>query len=136
MSEESAPEPKQCLKHCSVVVFYQESIVHHKYAPRGHTVNKEYYLKVLKRLCDTVRRKQSDLWRSGGSTTCPIISSYPAILGQTYASYYVNSPLKGRRFENVLVEDTKCKEMNHLLAIAKSVFKVCLRSARTAGRRL
>ena len=37
-------------------------IVHHKYAPEGQTINKEYYLKVLFCLCDAVQRKWQDVW--------------------------------------------------------------------------
>ena len=36
--------------------------VHHKYAPVGQTVTKEYYQQVLRRLCDAVWRKRPDLW--------------------------------------------------------------------------
>ena len=35
-------------------LFACESVVHYEFAPRGHTVNEEYYVKVLKRLRDTV----------------------------------------------------------------------------------
>ena len=39
-------------------------IVHHKYAPVGQTVTKEYYQQVLRRLRDAVRRKRTDLWKA------------------------------------------------------------------------
>ena len=37
-------------------------IVHHEYAPKGQTINKEYYLQVLRRLREAVRRKRPDMW--------------------------------------------------------------------------
>ena len=33
--------------------------MHYKLAPRGQTINKEYYVEVLKRLRDAVRRKRT-----------------------------------------------------------------------------
>jgi len=45
--------------------FDSEGIVHHKYAPDGQTINKEFYLKVLRRLRESVRRKRPEKWRVG-----------------------------------------------------------------------
>ena len=39
-----------------------EDFVHYEFAPRGQTINKEYYVEVLKRLCDAVRRKRTRFW--------------------------------------------------------------------------
>jgi hypothetical protein len=36
-------------------------IVHHSYAPEGQTINKEYYLEVIRHLCDAVQCKRPDL---------------------------------------------------------------------------
>ena len=33
-----------------------KGIVHHEFVPRGETVNREFYLKVMKRLWEAVRR--------------------------------------------------------------------------------
>jgi hypothetical protein len=47
-----------------LVVFLDcEGIIHHKFLPRGQTVNKEYYLKVMKMLRESVRRIRPGLWR-------------------------------------------------------------------------
>ena len=37
-----------------MVVFDWKGLVHHEFIPRGQTVNKEYYRKVLKRLREAV----------------------------------------------------------------------------------
>ena len=37
-------------------------IVHHKFLSEGQTVNKEYYLGVMRRLREAVRQKRKDLW--------------------------------------------------------------------------
>jgi hypothetical protein len=44
--------------------FDYRGIVHHNYAPEGQTVNKEYYLEVIRHLRDAVWRKRLDLGAS------------------------------------------------------------------------
>ena len=45
--------------------FDSEGIVHNEYAPDGQTINKEFYLEVLRRLCASVRRKWWEKWQDG-----------------------------------------------------------------------
>jgi len=45
--------------------FYANGIVHKEFVPPGQTVNQQFYLKVLKRLCDSVRKKRPEMWSSG-----------------------------------------------------------------------
>jgi len=45
--------------------FDSECIVHHEYAPDGQTINKEFYLEVLRHLHESVRRKRPEKWRDG-----------------------------------------------------------------------
>jgi len=53
--EKSSPRPKKARQSCSnvkvmlIVFFDWKGIVHHEFVPRGETVNKEFYLKVMKR---------------------------------------------------------------------------------------
>lgn len=67
----SSPRPKKArqsrsqIKSMLIVFFYHEGVVHHEYAPKGQTINKEYYVEILKRLRDAVRRKRPHLWSSG-----------------------------------------------------------------------
>ena len=42
----------------------RKGVVHHEYAPQGRTINKEYYLEVLKQLHDAVQRKRAHLSES------------------------------------------------------------------------
>lgn len=69
------------------VFFDQEGVIHHEYALKDQTVNKEYYKEVLKRLRDAVRRKRPDLWTSGDwmlhQRACPFIATCPAISCET-----------------------------------------------------
>ena len=46
--------------------FDSEGIVHHEYAPDRQTINKEFYVEVLRRLCESVRRKDR---KNGGMAT-------------------------------------------------------------------
>ena len=41
--------------------FDYRGVVHHKFVPEGQTVNKEYYLAVLRRLREALRHKRPDL---------------------------------------------------------------------------
>lgn len=55
--------------HCEVVngintvkavltaFFYVKGVVHHEFSHRGQTVNKNYYIAVLRRFIDTIQRK-------------------------------------------------------------------------------
>jgi hypothetical protein len=45
------------------VFFDSEGVVHYEFLPQGRTVNKEYYLEVIQRLRETVRKKRPDAWR-------------------------------------------------------------------------
>ncbi|RLU15332.1 hypothetical protein DMN91_012326 [Ooceraea biroi] len=50
-----ARQSQSNVKAMLTVFFDQEGVVHHEYAPQGRTTNKEYYLEVLKRLCDALK---------------------------------------------------------------------------------
>ena len=51
---------------CVYIIFFDcEGAVHYEFAPRGQTINEEYYVGALKRLRDAVRRKRPRFWSSG-----------------------------------------------------------------------
>jgi len=52
----------QMLRSCGLVFFYANGIVHKEFVPPGQTVNQQFYLKVLKRLRDIVRKKRPEIW--------------------------------------------------------------------------
>lgn len=64
------PRPKKIkqfrskVKLLLTVFFDWRGIVHYEFLPYGQTVNKEYYLTVLKNLRDAVRRKRPELWKN------------------------------------------------------------------------
>ena len=70
--------------------FDSEGIVHHEYAPDGQTINKEFYLEVLRRLRESVRRKRPEKWRDGdwilqheNAPARTHFTSYAVVFGQT-----------------------------------------------------
>ena len=36
-------------------------VVRHEFLPQGRTINKEYYLQVMRKLCKAIRQKRPDL---------------------------------------------------------------------------
>jgi len=59
----NSPKPKKArqvrsnVKIMLISFFNANGIVHNKFVPPGQTVNQQFYLKVLKRLCDSVQKK-------------------------------------------------------------------------------
>jgi len=48
-----------------LIICYANGIVHKEFVPPGQTVNQQFYLKVLKRLRDTVWKKRPEMWNNG-----------------------------------------------------------------------
>jgi len=65
-----SPRPKKAkqvrrnIKSMLICFFDHKGIVHKEFVPPGHTVNAAFYVEVLKRLRDNVRRKRPDQWRT------------------------------------------------------------------------
>ncbi|UYV82243.1 PlexA [Cordylochernes scorpioides] len=64
------PRPKKALQVRSNVkvlltVFFDcRGVVHHEFLPQGRTVNKEYYLQVMRNLREVICQKRPDLWKN------------------------------------------------------------------------
>ena len=124
--------------------------MHYEFAPRGQTINKEYYVEVLKRLRDAVRRKRPCFWSSGDwvlhHDIAPIHSSN---LVQQFLAKHKDvqlrqppySPdiapcdfwmlpklkiaLKRKRFDNIeMIQSDATRELK---AILKSAFEDCFK---------
>ena len=65
-----SPRPKKSrqvrsnIKSMLICFFDQKGIVNKEFVPPGHTVNVAFYVEVLKRLRENVRRKRPDQWRN------------------------------------------------------------------------
>ena len=105
--------------------FYHKGVIHHEYAPPGQTLTKEYYIEVLHRLRDAIRRKWQ-FWVIGDWQLHHNNAPSSAIMQVFLAKHHITqvcqspyspdlapcdfwlfrklkSPLKGRRFVNVTV---------------------------------
>ncbi|UYV73990.1 JRKL, partial [Cordylochernes scorpioides] len=64
------PRPKKArqvrsnVKVLLPVFFDCRGVVHHEFLPQGRTVNKEYYLQVMRNLREVIRQKRPDLWKN------------------------------------------------------------------------
>ena len=52
------------MKVLLIVFFDWQGVVYHEFTPNGQTINKKYYLNVLRRLREAIRRKRPILWSS------------------------------------------------------------------------
>ncbi|UYV79154.1 hypothetical protein LAZ67_17001276 [Cordylochernes scorpioides] len=47
-----------------VITGDEAGVVHHEFLPQGRTVNKEYYLQVMRNLRKAIRQKRPDFWKN------------------------------------------------------------------------
>ncbi|GFX23891.1 mariner Mos1 transposase [Trichonephila clavipes] len=64
LDQKKARPERSNIKVMLIVFFDAVGIVHHEYATQCQTVNKEFYLDVMRRLREAVRRKRPVLWVS------------------------------------------------------------------------
>ncbi|CAK9799629.1 Mariner Mos1 transposase [Anthophora quadrimaculata] len=130
------------------VFFDCRDVVHSEFLPPGLTVNKEYYVSVLKRLRENVRRKRSELWRNNSwflhhdnapAHTSHLVRDYLTknnVNTVPQAAYSpdmapcdfflfarLKLPLRGKRFQTI--EAIKEKSQKELKAIPKSAYENC-----------
>ena len=55
------------IKTMMTVFFYYRGVVHSKFLLEGQTVNKEWYLNVMKHSREQIHRKRADLWKENSS---------------------------------------------------------------------
>ena len=134
-----------------LIIFYNcEGVVHYEFAPRGQTINTKYYVELLKRLRDVVRRKRSRFWSSGDwllhHDNAPAHSSNlmqhflakHEIIQLRQPSYSpdiapcdfwmfpkLKMALKGKRFDDI--ETIQSNATRELKAIPKSAFEDCFK---------
>ena len=146
--------PKSIRPALLIIFFDCEGVVHYEFAPRGQSINKEYYLEVLKRLRDAVRRKRPRFWSSGDwllhHDNAPAHSSN--LVQQFLAKHKIvqfhqppYSPeiapcdfwmflklkmaLKGKRFDDI--QTIQSNPTRELKAIPKPAFKDCFKMPRS-----
>lgn len=151
-SDEPKPKkPRQSrskIKVLLTVFFDCRGVVHSEFLPPGQTVNKEYYLSVLKRLRENVRRKRPELWRNNSwflhhdnapAHTSHLVRDYltknnvntvpqaPYSPDMAPCDFFLfprlKLPLRGKRFETI--EAIKENSQKELKAIPKSAYEKC-----------
>lgn len=146
------PRPKkprrfQSKKKAMLTVFMDyNGVVHHEFLPGGQTVNKEYYLGVMRRLREAIRQKRPQLWQNKSwilhhdnapSHNAHLIRDFLAKNNTITIQQPANSPdlapcdfflfdrvkkpLRGTRFTSK--EEVMEKSVNALKAIPKTVFQ-------------
>ena len=135
-------------KSMLIIFFDCEGVVHYEFATRGQTINKEYYVEVLKRLRDAVRRKRPRFWSSGDwllhhdkapAHSSNLVQQFLAkhnIVQLRQLSYSpdiapcdfwmfpkLKMALKGKRFDDI--ETIQSNATRELKAIPKSACKDC-----------
>ncbi|GFU44955.1 mariner Mos1 transposase [Trichonephila clavipes] len=139
----NARQVRSKIKVMLIVFFDADGIVHHEYAPKGQKVNKEFYLDVMRRLREAVRRKRPVLWVSSHwilhhdgapAHTTNLVQQFLTKYGIIQVAHPPYSPnmsplefflfpkikntLKGHRFQDI--ETIKQNSTQQLQAIPKS----------------
>ena len=117
-------------------------VVYHKFLPQVHTVNKEYYLEVMRQLRITIHQKCTELWKNQSwilhhdnapahtsMLVCEFLVENKTVImpQQPYSPNFfpkLRTPMKEERF--AVIEEVKEKSKQELLtAIPKSAFPKC-----------
>ena len=125
------------VKSMLIIFLDCQGVVQYEFAPRGQTINKEYYVHVLKKLHDAARRKRPRFWSSGDwllhHDNAPAPSSN---LVQQFLAKHIapcdfwmfpklKMALKGKRFDNI--ETIQSDATRELKAIPKAAFEDCFK---------
>ena len=136
------------IKVMLTVFFDYRGVVHYEFLPPGQTVNKKYYLSVMRRLREAIRKKRPDLWKDNSwflhhdnapSHTALILREFFAknsthIVPQPPYSPdlapcdfwlfpKLKRPLRGHRFESI--EEIQRESLRALKAIPGNDFLAC-----------
>lgn len=148
------PRPKKArqvrsnVKVLLTVFFDYHGVVHQEFLPYGRTVNKQYYLEVMRRLREAIRRKRPELWKNNSwllhhdnapahssllvrdflaknnTTIMPQPPYSPDLAPCDFFLFpKLKRPMKGRRFATI--EEIKTASLEELKAIPKSAYEKC-----------
>jgi histone-lysine N-methyltransferase SETMAR len=148
------PRPKKIMQSRSnvkamLITFFDiNGIVHHEWVPKGQTVNALFYVEVLKRLRESIRKKRKEMWESNfwflhhdnaPSHTSLLVAQYLTKHNVTTIPHPPYSPdlapcdfflfpklkstMKGRRFQTI--DDIQVNTENELKTIPKQAYQEC-----------
>ena len=128
--------------------------MHQKFLPQGRTVNKEYFLKVMRRFREAIRKKRSELWKNN-SWLLHHDNAHSSLLVRNFLAKIntvimpqppyspdlapcdfflfprLNRPMKQRRFATI--EDIKTESLRELKDIPKMHIRSASRIGKNAG---
>ena len=144
-------KPRQVRSNVKVLltVFFDcHGAVHQKFLSQGRTVNKEYYLKVMRCLHDAIRKKRPELWKNNSwllhhdnapahssllvrnflAKNNTVIMPQPPYSPDLAPSDFflfprLKRPMKGPRFATI--EEIKTESLRELKDIPKSAYQKC-----------
>ncbi|UYV67726.1 hypothetical protein LAZ67_5001784 [Cordylochernes scorpioides] len=133
------PRPKKARQVRSnmnvlLTVFFDcRGVVHHEFLPEGRTVNKEYYLQVMRNLREAIRQKRPDLWMNknwllhhdNAPAHTSLLPPYSPDLAPCDFFLFpkLKRPMKGRRYATL--DEIKTASKEELKKIFKNDFLKC-----------
>jgi transposase len=129
-----------------LLFFDWQGVIQYEFVPRGQTVNKEFYIAVLKRLREAIHRKRPQLWMNQSwvlhhnnapahslnlvhnflaKNEMTVVPQPPYSLDLAPADLFpfpkLKSTLKGRRFDTI--DEIQKNSTNEWFAIPKEAFE-------------
>lgn len=140
---EDVSQVRSNVKVLLTVFFDCRGVVHYEFLPQGRTVNKEYYLQVMRNLREAIRQKRPDLWKNKNcgkkKQTSLLVREFLAknntlIMPQPpyspdlapcdfFLFPKLKRPMKGRRYATI--EEIKTASKEELNKITKNDFSKC-----------
>lgn len=149
---------KSKLKAMLIVFFDVRGVIMVEWVPEGQTVNQKYYIEVLEKLRERVRKKRPDMWKNNSwilhqdnapahnalsvkrflaKKSIPVLEHPPYSPDLAPCDFYlfpkIKSSLKGTRFESV--EDVKQKTADLLKRLTLNDMQHCFEQWKTRMQR-
>lgn len=143
-----ARQSKSNVKAMLITFFDVKGLVHQEWVPKGQTVNAAFYVEVLRRLCESIRKKRPEMWKekswllhhdNAPSHTSLLVNQYlaknqvatiphpPYSPDMAPCDFFLfpklKSTMKGRRFQTI--DDIKINTEKELKAISKTAYQEC-----------